>query len=192
MGVAREGCACLGWSGRAATGDRGVRPHGKKSMPHNTHRHTPALWTTSGGEERRVQDTIFLPRLTVADGEWLKRGLPALQRRARAQMGAVRVEDVMLRYRSGRLGIADAMDATAEMLAPFAAAGADLERRGEWHICDEDEEDDDDDDEEERPARLADEPDEDLLVSLRMVVDAAADDAGAAALHWAALALSDD
>lgn len=146
---------------------------------------------TSGGDDRRVEDTVFLPRLTVADGDWLKRTLPALQRKARAQPGAVRVEDVALRYRSGRLGIADALDAAAELLAPFAAGGAELERRGEWYICDDDE-DNDDDDEEERPARLADEPDQDLLLSVRVIVDAAADDAGAAALHWVVLALANE
>ena len=140
-------------------------------------------------DERRIQDTVFLPRLTVADGEWLARILPALQRKVRAASGAVRVEDVALRYRSGRLGIADALDAATELLAPFAKAGADLEHRGEWYICDDDESDDDDDDE--RPARLEDEPDEDLLLSARMAVDAAADDAGSAALHWAALALAE-
>ena len=159
-------------------------------MPQNTRRHTPAILTSSG-DDRRVEDTTFLARLTVADGDWLKRTLPALQRKARARPGAVRVEDVALRYRSGRLGIADALDAAAELLAPFAAAGADLERRGEWYICDDDE-DDNDDDEEERPARLADEPDQDLLLSVRVIVDATADDAGAAALHWVVLALSND
>ena len=148
----------------------------------------PGNWLSALDEERRVQATIFLPRLTVADGQWLARVLPQLQRKAHPEPGAVRVEDVALRYRSGRLGIADALDATAELLSPFAAAGADLERRGEWYICDEDEEDDDDDDE--RPARLIDEPDHDLLVSARVVVDAAADDAGSAALHWVALALA--
>ncbi len=146
-------------------------------------------WLSGRPVERRIEATIFLPRLTAADGEWLARVLPVLQRKAHPEPGSVRVEDVALRYRSGRLGIADALDATAQMLAPFAAAGADLERRGDWYICDADE-DDNDDDEDERPARLSDEPDHDLLVSARMVVDAAADDAGAAALHWAGLALA--
>ena len=118
-----------------------------------------------------MQATISLQRLTVADGQWLARVLPQLQRKAHPEPGAVRVEDVALRYRSGRLGIADALDATAELLSPFAAAGADLERRGEWYICDEDEEDEDDDDDE-HPTRLIDEPDHDLLVSARVVVDA--------------------
>jgi hypothetical protein len=138
-------------------------------------------------EERRIEATIFLPRLTVADGEWLAKILPALQRKAHAQSGAVQVEDVTIRHRSGQLGVADAMDATTRLLAPFAAAGADVERRNDWVLDDGDDEDDDDD---ERPARLEDEPDQDLLVSARVTVDAAADDGGAAALHWVALALA--
>lgn len=156
---------------------------------HNGHNQSQLNWLAGVDAERRVRDSIFLPRLTVGDGQWLARVLPRLQQRAHAEPGAVRVEDVALRYRSGRLGIADALDATAELLQAFSAAGADLERRGEWYISDEDEEDDDDDDDE-RPARLCDEPEHDLLVSARVVVDAAADDAGSAALHWAALALS--
>jgi hypothetical protein len=159
-------------------------------MPRNGNRNARLTWLSGGESERRIEDTIFLPRLTVADGQWLARVLPTLQRKAHPEPGAVRVEDIALRYRSGRLGIADALDATAEMLSPFAAAGADLERRGEWYICDEDEDEDQDEEEDERPARLSDEPDHDLLVSARMVVDAAADDAGSAALHWAALALA--
>lgn len=153
---------------------------------HNGHNQSQLNWLD--GVERRVRDSIFLPRLTVAEGQWLARALPRLQQKARPEPGAVRVEDVALRYRSGRLGIADAMDATAELLQAFAAAGADLERRGDWYISDEDE--DDDEDEDERPARLCDEPEHDLLVSARIVVDAAADDAGSAALHWVALALT--
>src|SRR5579863_5640116 len=159
-------------------------------MTRNGHQHTSPGWAMPSEDERRIQDTVFLPRLTVADGEWLARILPALQRKARAASGAVRVEDVALRYRSGRLGIADALDAATELLAPFAKAGADLEHRGEWYICDDDENENDDDDDE-RPARLEDEPDQDLLLSARMAVDAAADDAGSAALHWAALALAE-
>lgn len=137
---------------------------------------------------RRVQATVFLPRLTAADGEWLARVLPTLQRRARPEPQAVRVEDVALRYRSGRLGIADALDATAALLEPFATAGAAVEKRGEWYICDE-EDDDDELFDTDRPLRLEAVPDEDLLVSARVCVDASADDPGAAALYWAALAL---
>lgn len=122
----------------------------------------------------------------MADGEWLARVLPVLQGQARPAADAVQVEDIVLRHRPGRLGIADALDATATLLDPFAAAGATLERRNEWYI-------DDDEDEDENPRRTLfgdDEPD--LLVSARLIVDAAADDAGAAALYWAALALSTD
>lgn len=142
--------------------------------------------------EHRVRTSIFLPRLTVGDGEWLAQVLPALQHRARVQPQAVRVEDVSLRYRSGRLGIADALDATAALLEPFAAAGATIERRGEWYISDDDDDDDDTLFETEQPAGLDESPEEDLLVSARVVVDAAGDDAGAAAIYWAVLALSNE
>lgn len=163
-------------------------PQGGK-MTHR--RNTRAAWQGAMAVERRVRTSIFLPRLTVGDGEWLAQVLPALQRRARVQSQAVRVEDVSLRYRAGRLGIADALDATAALLEPFAAAGATIERRGEWYISD----DDDDDDtlfETEQPAGLDEAPDEDLLVSVRVVVDAAGDDPGAAALYWAVLALTNE
>ncbi len=157
-----------------------------------THRrNTRAAWQGATAAERRVRTSVFLPRLTVGDGEWLAQVLPALQHRARVQPQAVRVEDVSLRYRAGRLGIADALDATAALLEPFAAAGATIERRGEWYSSD----DDDDDDtlfETEQPVGLDEAPDEDLLVSVRVVVDAAGDDSGAAALYWAVLALTNE
>ncbi len=158
-----------------------------------THRsRSLSSWTGPLSDTRRVRASIFLPRLTVSDGEWLSRTLPALQRRARPEPQAVRVEDISLRYRSGRLGIADALDATAALLEPFAAAGASLERRGEWYICDEDEDADDDVDlfDTDRPAGLNKAPEQDLLVSVRVLVDAAAEDAGAAALYWAVVALA--
>lgn len=151
--------------------------------------HSPASRLGSDENERRVRTTLFLPRLTVDDGEWLARTLPALQRHARPEPQAVRVEDVSLRYRSGRLGVADALDATASLLQPFVVAGATLERRGEWYICDDDEDDDDELFDPDRPAGLRHAPEHDLLVSARVVVDAAGDDAGAAALYWAVLAL---
>ena len=143
--------------------------------------------------ERRVRASVFLSRLTVADGVWLGRTLPTLQRNARPEPQAVRVEDVALRYRSGRLGIADALDATSTLLEPFAAAGAALEHRGEWYIADDDEEDDDDDDDElesDRPVALSDAPDQDLLVSARVIIDASGSDSGAATLYWAVLSLA--
>ena len=158
-----------------------------------THRsHLPPSWSGPLSDARRVRVSIFLPRLTVADGEWLAQALPALQRRARPDPQAVRVEDISLRYRSGRLGIADALDATATLLEPFAAAGASLERRGEWYICDEDEDEDEDVDlfDSERPAGLSKAPEQDLIVSARVLVDAAAEDAGAAALYWAVFSLA--
>lgn len=140
--------------------------------------------SNGAGSERRVRARVLLKRLTVAEGEWLASVLPSLQGNMRAAADAVRIEDVVLRHRPGRLGIADALDATATLLDPFAAAGATIERRNEWYI-------DDDDDEDEQPRRLLfgdDEPD--LLVSVRVIVDAAADDGGAAAIYWATLALA--
>lgn len=140
--------------------------------------------SNGSSSERRVRGRILLKHLTVDDGEWLATVLPTLQHHTRAVADAVRIEDVVLRHRPGRLGIADALDATATLLDPFAAAGASIERRNEWYI-------DDDDEEDESPRRLLfgdDEPD--LMVSLRVIVDAAADDAGAAAIYWAALALA--
>jgi hypothetical protein len=103
----------------------------------------------------------------------------------------VRVEDVVLRHRPGRLGIADAMDATAEILRPFTTAGATLEHRNQWYIAD----DDDDDDTDDAPvarrlAELIKSSEDDLLVNARVVIDASAEDAGAAAIYWAILALS--
>jgi hypothetical protein len=139
-------------------------------------------------DERRIRMSVMLSRLTVADGLWLERSLPGLMRRARPAAGAVRLEDVVLRHRRGRLGVADALDATATLLEPFAAAGAELESRGEWYVADEDDEDDDDD---ERPPRLHESPEHDLLVSVRVAIDATAEDAGAASLYWAALALAE-
>ena len=153
------------------------------------HRRTFRSAARQAEDERRVRTSIFLPRLTIADGEWLARTLPTLQRKARPQPEAVRIEDVALRYRSGRLGIADALDATSALLEPFAAAGASLEHRGEWYISDDDEDDDELFDAD-RPATLDDAPDQDLLVSVRVVVDAAGEDGGAAALYWAVLSLA--
>jgi len=137
--------------------------------------------------------------LTPADGQWLAQTLPTLQQRARPRPEAVRIEDVVLRHRSGRLGIADALDATADLLEPWAAAGALVEHRNEWYIDEDEESDEDEQDDADSSSasramakllkQLA-EADPDLLVSARMVVDAEGDDAGAAALYWAGLALA--
>ncbi len=148
------------------------------------------MWPGSLRSERRVRTSIYLPHLTVADGEWLAKTLPALQRNARPEPQAVQIEDVALRYRSGRLGIADALDATAALLAPLATAGASIEHRGEWYISDDNDDDRSELFETEQPTPLSDMPREDLLVSARFVVDAAATDAGAAALYWAVLGLT--
>ncbi len=151
------------------------------------------LGAASGGngQERRINASVFLARLTAADGAWLNQILPTLQHGVRARADAVRVEDVVLRHRPGRLGIADAMDATAEILRPFSTAGATLEHRNQWYIAD----DDDDDDTDDAPvarrlAELIKSSEDDLLVNARVVIDASAEDAGAAAIYWAILALS--
>ncbi|HEV2460663.1 MAG TPA: hypothetical protein VGS80_20100, partial [Ktedonobacterales bacterium] len=73
---------------------------------------------------------------------------------------------------------------------PFASAGASLERRNEWYIADDDEDDDEELFETDRPATLDEVPEQDLLVSARVVVDATAEDAGAAALYWAVISLA--
>jgi uncharacterized protein (DUF2267 family) len=148
---------------------------------------------TSGGsnQERRINASVYLAHLTAADGVWLNKILPTLQHGIRARADAVRIEDVVLRHRRGRLGIADAMDATAELLRPFATAGATLEHRNEWFVA----EDDDDDDADEAPVarrltELIKASEDDLLVNARVAINAAADDSGAAVIYWAILALT--
>ncbi len=145
----------------------------------------------NGGQERRINASVFLARLTAADGAWLDQILPTLQRGVPARTDAVRVEDIVLRHRPGRIGIAVAMDATAEMLRPFSVAGATLEHRNQWFIAVED--DDDDDSDAPVARRLADlikTGDDDLLVNARIIIDASVEDSGAAAIYWAILALS--
>ena len=146
----------------------------------------------NGGQERRINASVFLARLTAADGVWLNQILPALQRGVPARTDAVRVEDIVLRHRPGRIGIADAMDATAEMLRPFSVAGATLEHRNQWFIADEDDDDDDSADTSvtRRLAELIKTSDDDLLVNARIIIDASVEDSGAAAIYWAILALS--
>jgi hypothetical protein len=158
------------------------------------HHGTNRLGSLGAGlfDERRLHMSVSLTQLTVEDGQWLGRALPGLMRRARPGSGAVRVEDIVLRYRPGRLGVADALDATAALLEPFAVAGAELDARNEWYVADEDDEDDEELFDSDEHARLGEAPDQDLLVSARVVVDAAAEDAGAASLYWAALALAEE
>jgi len=150
--------------------------------------------------QRRIQETVTLSALTIGEGEWLAALTPGLVGSTRATPDAVTVRDIALRYRPGRMGIADALDATEAIFAPFAAAGATIEPRHRWEIID---------DEDEvlaltangAPRSFADAmrlrqlrarrlPDEiDLTVDAVLVVDAAADDIAAAALFWLALAL---
>lgn len=156
--------------------------------------------SVSSPPQRRIQETVTLSGLTIAEGEWLARLTPALVGARQAGQDAICVREVALRYRPGRLGIADALDATEEIFAPFAAAGASIEPRHRWEIVD---------DEDEgltltangsprsfaeamrlhqlRAKRMPDHVD--LSVDAVFIVDAAADDLAAAALFWLALAL---
>lgn len=149
---------------------------------------------------RRIQETVTLSGLTIGEGEWLARHTPTLVGSSQAGQDAICVRDIALRYRPGRLGIADALDATEEIFAPLSAAGANVEPRHRWEIVD-------DDDEgltmtangsprsfaeamrlhQLRAKRMPDHVD--LSVDAVLVVDAAADDLAAAALFWLALAL---
>lgn len=134
--------------------------------------------------EHRVSVSLPL-QLTVSDGEWLGRTLSATLGRVRAQVDTVVVKDVTLRYRPGRLGVADAMDAAAQVLAPLSAAGASVEPRDDWYLADEDEEEDDG----EAVASKAQAwhkqyPDEDLILRARVDFNAPAEDVGAAILYW--------
>src|SRR5262245_7722806 len=98
---------------------RGEKPRSETMWQSRNRQRLPGFGPGTPSEERRVRTSVLLTRLTLTDGEWLGRVLPSLQHSAHAQAGAVRVEDVVLRHRPGRLGIADAMDATAELLEPF-------------------------------------------------------------------------
>lgn len=150
--------------------------------------------------QRRIQETVTLAGLTIGEGEWLAQLTPDLIGSSRATRDAIMLRDIALRYRPGRMGIADALDATEQIFAPLAAAGATVEPRHRWEIVD---------DEDEglmltangsprsfaeamrlrqlRAKRLPD--DVDLSVDAILVVDAAADDIAAAAIFWLALAL---
>lgn len=155
---------------------------------------------TASPIQRRIQESVTLSGLTISEGEWLAQLTPGLVGSTRATPDAVIVREIALRYRPGHLGIADALDATEEIFASFAAAGASIEPRHRWEIVD---------DEDEAltltanggPRSFADAmrlrqlrakrlPDElDLAVDAVLVVDAAADDLAAAAMFWLALAL---
>lgn len=156
--------------------------------------------SSSATMARRVQETVTLECLTIADGEWLARVAPALLGNLRAGSDTVKVREIALRYRPGKLGIADALDATEALFAPLESAGAEIEPRRHWAIVD---------DEDEglsltstgsprsfaeamrlhqlRAKRMPD--DVDLSVDAVLVVDAPADDLAAAGMFWLALAL---
>ncbi len=153
-------------------------------------------------QHRRIQETVTLSGLSIGEGEWLALLTPGLVGAVRATPDAVTVRDIALRYRPGHMGIADALDATEDIFASFAAAGATIDPRHRWEIVD---------DEDEgltlsangsprsfaeamrlrqlRAKRLPD--DIDLAVDAVLVVDASADDLAAAAMFWLALALPD-
>lgn len=151
-------------------------------------------------QQRRIQETVTFSGLTIAEGEWLLSIAPELLGERRATPDAVTVRGVALRYRPGRMGIADALDATEELFAPLAAGGATIEPRHRWDIVD---------DEDEglllttngsprsfaeamrlRQLRAKGLPDDvDLSVDAVVVIDASADDTAAATLFWLALAL---
>lgn len=152
-------------------------------------------------QPRRIEETVTFSGLTIAEGEWLAETTPDFTEGGCAAQDAVAVRDIALRYRPGRLGIADALDATEEIFAPLARAGAVIESRHHWEIID-----DDDGDEpgmivngsprsfaeamrlhQLHARRLPD--DVDLSVDATLVVDAAADDRVAALLFWLALSL---
>ncbi len=149
---------------------------------------------------RRIQETVTLSGLTIGEGEWLARHTPTLVGSSQAGQDAICVRDIALRYRPGRLGIADALDATEEIFAPLAAGRAKVEPRPRWEIVG-------DCDgglamtangsprsfaeamrlHQLRAKRMPDHVDP--SVDAVLVVDAAADDLAAAALFWLALAL---
>ncbi|HEX8733256.1 MAG TPA: hypothetical protein VF725_14485 [Ktedonobacterales bacterium] len=155
----------------------------------------------SASPQRRIQETVTLSGLTIGEGEWLAQTAPSLIGSARASADAICLRDIALRYRPGAMGIADALDATEEIFATFAAAGASVDPRHRWEIVD---------DEDEgltltangsprsfaeamrlrqlRAKRLPDSVD--LSVDAVLVVDAPADDLAAAAMFWLSLALA--
>jgi hypothetical protein len=155
----------------------------------------------SASPQRRIQETVTLAGLTIGEGEWLADNTPNLIGATRATPDAIYVRDIALRYRPGALGIADALDATEQIFAAFAIAGATIDPRHRWEIVD---------DEDEglslsangsprsfaeamrlrqlRAKRLPDEVD--LSVDAVLVVDAPSDDLAAAAMFWLALTLT--
>lgn len=150
--------------------------------------------------QRRITQDLVLERLTLADSDWLLRTSASMMKLEPAVRDAVLVRRIAFRYRPGKIGIADALDAVDDLFAPFAALGATIESRDDWEIVDE---------EAEagalaalgpsasfteamrgallRQRRLADGVD--LAVDAVVSFDAEASDLAAAALHWLTLGL---
>ena len=149
---------------------------------------------------RRITQDLVLERLTLADSDWLLRTSASMMKLEPAVRDAVLVRRIAFRYRPGKMGIADALDAVDDLFSPFAALGATIESRDDWEIVDE---------EAEagalaalgpsasfteamrgallRQRRLADGVD--LAVDAVVSFDAEASDLAAAALHWLTLGL---
>ncbi len=150
--------------------------------------------------QRRITQDLVLERLTLADSDWLLRTSASMMKLEPAVRDAVLVRRIAFRYRPGKMGIADALDAVDDLFAPFAALGATIESRDDWEIVDE---------EAEagalaalgpsasfteamrgallRQRRLADGID--IAVDAVVSFDAEASDLAAAALHWLTLGL---
>ncbi len=150
--------------------------------------------------QRRITQDLVLERLTLADSDWLLRTSAGMMKLEPAARDAVLVRKIAFRYRPGKMGIADALDAVDDLFAPFAALGAIIEPRDDWEIVDE---------EAEasvlaalgpsasfteamrgamlRQRRLADGVD--LAVDAVVTFDAEVSDLAAAALHWLTLGL---
>lgn len=155
---------------------------------------------SQAARQRRITQDLVLERLTLVDSDWLLRTSAAMMKLNPAAQDAVLVRRIAFRYRPGKMGIADALDAVEDLFAPFAALGATIEPREDWDIVDEDAEagalaalgNSASFAEAMRGAllrqrRLADGVD--LAVDAVVSFDAEASDLAAAALHWLTLGL---
>jgi hypothetical protein len=88
--------------------------------------------------QRRITQDLVLERLTLEDSDWLLRTSAGMMKLEPAARDAVLVRRIAFRYRPGKMGIADALDAVEDLFAPFAALGAVIEPRDDWEIIDED------------------------------------------------------
>ncbi|HEX9038225.1 MAG TPA: hypothetical protein VF808_14680 [Ktedonobacterales bacterium] len=150
--------------------------------------------------QRRITQDLVLDRLTLVDSEWLARASAGMMKIEPAANDAVHVRKIAFRYRPGKMGIADALDAVEDLFGPFAALGAAIEARDDWEIVDEDMEvgalstlgpstsfADAMRGAMLRQRRLPDGVD--LAVDAVVTFDAEVSDLGAGALHWLTLGL---